>query len=53
MSNTLPNTGVTRNPRLPEVCNYLNNYCNMYTRLSRSRIRVELPFLACLRLEII
>ena len=31
MSNPLPYTRETRNPRLLEVKNYLNNYFTMYT----------------------
>ena len=37
----LPYTRGTGIPRLLEVRNYLNNYFAMYTRLTRSRIRVD------------
>ena len=40
-------------PRLFGVRNYLNNYFAMYTRLTHSRIRVELALPAYLGLGII
>ena len=42
MSNALPYTRGTRIPHLLGVRNYLKNYFAMYTRLTRSRIRLEL-----------
>ena len=39
-------------PGLLGVRNYLNNYFAMYTRLTRSRIRVELAYPAYLGLGI-
>ena len=49
----VPSTRGTRIPRLLVVQNYLNNYFAMYTRLTLSRIRVELASPACLRLGVI
>ena len=46
MSEALPGTRGTRNPRLLRVSNYLNNYFATYTRLTRYSIRVELASLA-------
>ena len=41
-SHALPYTGETRFPGLHGVRNYLNNNFAMYTRLTRSRIRLEI-----------
>ena len=35
-------TGGTRHPRLLGIRNYINNYFAKYTRLTHSRIQVEL-----------
>ena len=53
MSDGLPYTRGTRIPFLLGVRNYLNNYFAMYTRLTRSRLRVELASPAYLDLGII
>ena len=53
MSDTLPGTRGTRIPRLLGVRNYLNNYFAMYTRPTRSRIRVDYASPAYLVLGII
>ena len=53
MSDALPYTREYRVLRLLGVRYYLNNYCAMYTRLTRSRIRVNLVSPAYLGLGII
>ena len=53
MSDALPYRRGTRIPHLLGVRNYLNNYFVMYTRLTRSRIRVELASRTDLGLGII
>ena len=53
MSDALPYTRGARIPRLRGVRNYLNNYFVMYTRLTHSRIHVELAPFAYLGLGII
>ena len=53
MSDTFPDTRGTRIPRLLVVKSYLNNYFAMYTRLTRSRIRLEVASPAYFGLEII
>ena len=52
-SDALPYTRGTCIPRLRGVRNYLNNYFAMFTRLTRSRIRVYLACFAYLGLGII
>ena len=52
MSDTFPDTRGTCIPRLLGVKNYVNNYFAMYTRLTRSRMRVDLASFAYLRLGI-
>ena len=52
-SDALPYTRGTGILRLLMVRDYLKNYYAMYTRLTRSHIRVELAFPAYLVLEII
>ena len=53
MSDALPYMRGTRIPSLVGVRNYLNNYMANYTRLTHSRVRVELASTVCLGLGII
>ena len=53
MSDGLPYTRGTHIPSLHGVRNYLNNYFANYTRLTHSRIRVEVAFPVSLGLGII
>ena len=53
MNDVLSYTRGTRIPRLLGDRNYLNNYFANYTRLTHSRIRVELASSAFLGLGII